>query len=531
MKKYKNFTKPIDHQSIILCCVLRDEILLLEYFIEYYVKIGVTHFIFIDNGSVDGSFEYLSSIEHINYMLFQSFDSYKENQFGTTWVNNVLLTYCKNCWCLVVDVDELLVVENGDLNYLRSNMINDGANVLTTMLLDMYPKDRKSKKYVKGSNFLSHSNYYDKWNNVYYKKLNHNNSHKFEIYGGVRQRVFNLKNVCLTKRSFFKFDFYDKHKTSVGYHFIVPHEDTIGLKYYGKIHMLLHFKYLRFNIVDFFKKRIKNNEDWDNSSEYKQYLKFIQKPFYNKHISVKYTSANINNSFFSNSNFVIKKTKQPLKKNIMKVLIVVISCLKNKHLWKKFYTKGTTDFIIICGKKLEKGVPFIQSNKILYLNCDDNYEGLPEKIVYMVNAILTIDRFKSYTHVLKIDDHDTHFDKRTLIKLYKMKRLISQYHYMGQKVHVNQKNQDRKWHFGKCSETSHWNNKIYEGPYTDWCDGGCGYILSKHAMTVIANKYGFDDLEKIREKHIFEDVMVGLILQEHNIKPHKISKIIVGDKV
>ena len=54
--------------------------------------------------------------------------------------------------------------------------------------------------------------------------------------------------------------------------------------------------------------------------------------------------------------------------------------------------------------------------------------------------------------------------------------------------------------------------------------GGQGYILSRKAMKIISNY--FTNIEKIFKNHIYEDVMIALILNEHNIKPVKIKQII-----
>ena len=51
---------------VYLICVIRDEELLLPYFIEYYRELGVTHFIFIDNGSIDGGPAFLANLRGIN---------------------------------------------------------------------------------------------------------------------------------------------------------------------------------------------------------------------------------------------------------------------------------------------------------------------------------------------------------------------------------------------------------------------------------------------------------------------------------
>lgn len=215
----------------------------------------------------------------------------------------------------------------------------------------------------------------------------------------------------------------------------------------------------------------------------------------------------------------------------MKVLPVILSCLKNKHLWQNLLTKHQYS-IIFCGAKINR--EYILHGRILYLNCDDNYEGLPEKIICMINAILQIKRFSHITHIIKIDDHDTNMSNLKQ-NLNSMRPIINANDYLGQSINYQQLKYGEfkgvvDWHFNKCSKKSHWYNKLYTGIYTPWADGGCGYILSVNAMRLINSKYGPKDKEIVSKNHIFEDLMIALILYEHNIHPVKIDNVIVGDK-
>ena len=61
---------------------------------------------------------------------------------------------------------------------------------------------------------------------------------------------------------------------------------------------------------------------------------------------------------------------------------------KNKNLWDSILKKGIDNLIIVCGEKLAND--FTLDDKILYVNCGDSYDTLPEKMICAYNAITNI---------------------------------------------------------------------------------------------------------------------------------------------
>lgn len=211
----------------------------------------------------------------------------------------------------------------------------------------------------------------------------------------------------------------------------------------------------------------------------------------------------------------------------MLILPVILSCQKNKHLWQNIIKK-IPNCIIFCGiPNLNKN--FILKNNILLLKCNDFYEGLPEKIIAMIDSILQIEKFNEYTHIIKIDDHDTKIPENYFENIEKNFNIISNSDYCGQNVH-NGKYVSRNWHFHKCSSNYRFRFTEYKGIFVPWIDGGCGYILSKNAMYKINSIYNFTNLNNVGLYHIYEDLMIAIILSKFNIYPIKTGKIIHGDK-
>lgn len=199
-------------------------------------------------------------------------------------------------------------------------------------------------------------------------------------------------------------------------------------------------------------------------------------------------------------------------------LIVFLSCKKNNILWDNLLSTRINSIIFYGDPDIQE--PFIYKNRILTLKCNDTYDYLPVKVCLMIKAILEIPNFCNITHILKVDDHDTHVPENIHEEL----KHIELSDYCGQNL-INLYNGDRKYHYGKCPIDSIWYNKEYSGNYVPWIHGGCGYILSRKSMNIISNEYSND----IYNYNIYEDVMISLILKKHGIFPKKIKTIIVGE--
>lgn len=304
----RDFTNISSNDEITLICVMRDERLLIEYFIQHYAALGVTRFVFIDNDSEDDTVDYLLKRNDVNCQIYHTTESYADNEFGLTWVNKVLDDHYKDKWCVVVDIDELIMPRDGkSLMDIKSEMERDKQNVLPTCLVDFYPEALDSAVYQPGEPFASHSNYYDRFVEddftIYPGEMG-----ELVVKGGMRHRVFggNRDPVCLTKKSFFKYDFYKTHKLSVGMHWLFPRDfdhtsDWSAYKNWQDMNKRIrmsddictvgHFKFIKPNIYEYFNKRVDRNQDWDNSNEYRNYIKINTSSFFADNVSVQYSSV------------------------------------------------------------------------------------------------------------------------------------------------------------------------------------------------------------------------------------------------
>jgi len=182
-------TKLIKPSDILVFSTLRNEKPRLAYFLEYYRKQGVNHFLIVDNDSDDGGREYLAKQPDVS--LWTTKHSYKKSQFGVDWLNGLKTKYAHNHWVLVLDVDEFFVYPHCDTRPLRAlTDWLDSASIKSfgTMLLDMYPKGEVHEAHYKeGQNPVRVAPYFDASNYFIEKNDKYGN---LWIQGGPRMRAF-----------------------------------------------------------------------------------------------------------------------------------------------------------------------------------------------------------------------------------------------------------------------------------------------------------------------------------------------------
>lgn len=182
-------TKQINASDILVFSTFRNEKPRLEFFLEYYRKLGVNHFFFVDNGSTDGGREYLA--EQPDVSLWTTNHSYKRSKFGVDWLNGLKMKYANGHWVLVVDVDEIFVYPHCDKRPLRA--LTDWLDTCSiksfgTVLLDMYPKGKiEEAECLEGENPIETAPYFDSSNYFIERNKKYGN---LWIQGGPRLRSF-----------------------------------------------------------------------------------------------------------------------------------------------------------------------------------------------------------------------------------------------------------------------------------------------------------------------------------------------------
>ena len=127
--------------DILLFCTLRNEAERIDWFLHHYRRLGVQHFIFIDNDSNDGTRDTILAAQDTT--VYTTTASYKQSRFGMDWIAWAMLRHACGHWCVVADADELLIYpywQTRPLAALTDWLERESQMSLPAMMLELYPK-------------------------------------------------------------------------------------------------------------------------------------------------------------------------------------------------------------------------------------------------------------------------------------------------------------------------------------------------------------------------------------------------------
>ena len=167
----------------------RNERLRLPAFLRHYRALGIDRFFIVDNGSSDGSAQYLADQPDVH--LFRTGRRFSEARGGTDWLNAMLWEYGVGSWCVTVDIDELLVYpgsEEASLPMLTEYLDRSGYDALSCLLLDLYPGGPlREAPYRPGDDLFQAAPYFDVGP---YDRWPVDRCPGVLVRGGMRERVF-----------------------------------------------------------------------------------------------------------------------------------------------------------------------------------------------------------------------------------------------------------------------------------------------------------------------------------------------------
>ena len=185
----KQKQRGIGAQDILTFMAVRNELLRLPAVLEHYRRIGVDRFFIVDNGSSDGTRDFLSAQDDVD--LFATEGSYAESKFGMDWLHTLMDRFANGHWILNIDADELFIYphhENTTLKRLCAFLDRTRSTAMLSILLDMYSdKAIDQTTYRCGGSLLETCPYFD---GGPYKILRSQLFPHVELRGGPRARVF-----------------------------------------------------------------------------------------------------------------------------------------------------------------------------------------------------------------------------------------------------------------------------------------------------------------------------------------------------
>jgi len=175
--------------QVLAFSTVRNEAQRLEWFLDHYRRLGVDHFLFVDNNSDDGTAELLADQSDVS--LWHSSHSYKKSRFGMDWLTWLLIRHGHDHWCLTVDADELLIYPDHDtcsIAALGQRLQSQGALAMGAVMLDLYPKGPLSQvSYRAGQDPVEVLEWFDAGN---FTTKYQPNLQNLLVRGGVRARKF-----------------------------------------------------------------------------------------------------------------------------------------------------------------------------------------------------------------------------------------------------------------------------------------------------------------------------------------------------
>ena len=189
LKPVANRTAEIRRGDVLAFITLRNERVRLPYFFDYYRALGIDHFLMVDNGSDDGTREFL--VNQPDVSLWTTDKSYKRARFGVDWLNWLQRKYAHGHWSLVVDVDEFFIYPFCDtrpIGALTDWLDASSIKSFGAMLIDMYPRGPlDAVPYREGQDPFEIAQYFDSGNYTIRKNDRYGN---LWIQGGPRARTF-----------------------------------------------------------------------------------------------------------------------------------------------------------------------------------------------------------------------------------------------------------------------------------------------------------------------------------------------------
>ena len=180
--------------AIVALMAVRNEAERLPFLLQYHRALGVDAFAITDNGSTDGTLDYLAGEPDVT--LYRTRQSFREAGCGMDWINAMVEAHSEGHWCLFIDADELFTFPHAERLGLRrfcDHLDAGGWQGVFSVMVDMYGEGPVAETACRaGQSFLEACPLFDRDYRLR-RKLSLPFTRRFmdlEAVGGPRLRIF-----------------------------------------------------------------------------------------------------------------------------------------------------------------------------------------------------------------------------------------------------------------------------------------------------------------------------------------------------
>ena len=247
---------------VVVFSACRDEVLRIPAFLKHHRQLGVKAFVVIDNGSTDGTYEFL--LTQPDVILYRTDDDYVDAGLGMRWINHLIGELDTVNWCLFLDADELLIFpkcEELGVNHLAKYLDRMGHTAVGSFMLDMHPASLNAQSGLdSGDDLITHSPFFTNAYDFQPFPL----SPYIDVRGGFRPMVLGERYRQMTKCPFVKSD--------AGVRFLSSSHETTSSVISDVRTALLHFKFVGDALT-----RSQNEVEWTDYVYYTERNKVLER--------------------------------------------------------------------------------------------------------------------------------------------------------------------------------------------------------------------------------------------------------------
>jgi glycosyltransferase involved in cell wall biosynthesis len=253
--------------EVALVACMRNEMFMLPVFLDHYRRLGVDSFLIADNGSDDGTLEYLAGQPDV--ALFSVDTDYNRSHYGVAWQQALMAAFRVGKWSLVADADELLVWQNPQEQSLPDLLRGEDfaqAEAARIFMLDMYPQGPLEKASFASGDPFAEAGFADRvpfltrtptWG-PYTDRPCWTSALRHRLIPGSRPNLFVAQKLALLR-------YHPGMRLSAGLHFVGD------ARLSQRELIFAHFKYN----ADFRRKasaEVARGQHWGDAAEYRKYL-------------------------------------------------------------------------------------------------------------------------------------------------------------------------------------------------------------------------------------------------------------------